>query len=277
MNACSSRITSSSLCWLLSALGFSGANEMRAQANSVESTRSDSTAAERSPSDTERQWHWGFGVGRLGLSTMNTYQKPTADPPAMAAFIGAPQYSPGFFTLSLLAERNHRSLCALTLAYRDQALHFEQEYGEFASGTSKDYLARLSWAYYLVRPHALDRTSFLFSAGPAVYYLNRDYQKQYADTSFGFRSVQRVQARILFIQVGPNVSIRKRNWMVSAAGHFNLFGWISGGSGYDVTEHPGPNGPYRDESHFKEAVGVGFLSDNSILLNDLEMSLVFLF
>lgn len=262
---------------LLLAIGVIGGGELRAQADGTRSTRSDSIAPESFPIQTDRQCLWGFGVGRLGLSTMNAYQKPATDPPMMAAFVGNPEYSPGFFTLSLVAEKNHRSLSTLTFAYRDQTLHFEHEYGEFSSGSSKDCLARLSWAYCLISPDVFDKPSFLLSAGPSVYYLHRDYLKQYSDTLFGFRSAQEVQAQILFLQVGPHFSIRKNNLLVSAAAHFNLFGWISGSSSYDVIEHPGPIVPYRVEAQFSEAVGPGFISGNTLLLNDLELSMTLLF
>lgn len=262
---------------LLWAFGGCGAGELWAQVDTTRTTGLDPAKPGSGPIDTERNWRWGFGIGRLGLSTMNAGQRPIEDPPEMAAFISNGKYSPGFFTLGILAERNHRSLGALTIAYRDQTLHFKHEYGEFSSGSSEDYLARLSWAYYLISPDVFDKTSFLLSAGPAVYYLHRDYQEQYADTLLGFRSAQAVHARILFFQVGPNVCIRKKNWMVSASAHFNLFGRITGNSSYDIIETPSPIGPHRDEAHFNKMVGSGFLSDNSILLNDLELSLMLLF
>lgn len=271
------RASARRMLWLLLVIVVSGVDLLKAQVNSVGSSTSDSTAIKRFPVGAERQWLWGFGVGRLGLCTMNAYQKPTTDPPAMAAFIGHPEYSPGFFTLSLLGERNHRSFSSLTLTYRDQTPHFDDEYGESSFGTSKDFLARLSWAYYLLSPKAFDRPSFILSVGPSVYYAHRDYLKQYADTLFGFRSTQTVRAQILFLQVGPNFSLRIKNWMASGAAHFNLFGSISGNSSYDIVEHPGPIAPYREEAHFNEIVGSGFLSNNSILLNDLELNLIFFF
>ncbi|HMN04834.1 MAG TPA: hypothetical protein PKD45_03835 [Flavobacteriales bacterium] len=263
--------------WVLVAVVASGTNVLWAQANGDGSARSDSIAANRFPTKAGRQWLWGVGVGRLGLSTMNAYQKPTTNPPAMAAFIGHPEYSPGFFTLSLWAEKNQRSITSLIMAYRNQTLHFKHEYGAYPTGSSMDYLARLSWTYSLVSPDAGDKPSFILAAGPAVYYLNRDYQEQYADTLLGFRSARNVRAQILFFQVGPTCAVRMKNWILAGSAHFNVFGRISGNSMYDVIETPGPIGPHNEEAHFNETVGLNFISNNTVLLNDFEMTLVLLF